>query len=73
FHYRLPNCQIDKDNWSLAQSWNTWWVVEELANQPEELEFLKRKFLAMNRPILGVSRSDWTQLIHTWAQNKNLI
>jgi len=72
FHYRLPNCQIDKASWDLAQSWNTWWVVEELANQAEELEFLKNKFLAMNRPVLGVSRSDWTNLIHTWAQSKNL-
>lgn len=73
FHYRLPNCQIDKSDWSLAQSWNTWWVVEELANQPDELQQLKDKFLAMNRPILGVSRSVWTRIIHTWAQNKNLI
>ncbi|MFN2257937.1 MAG: amidoligase family protein [Desulfuromonadaceae bacterium] len=73
FHYRLPNCQIDKDSWSLAQSWNTWWVVEELANQPAELEHLKRRFTSMNRPIFGVSRSDWTSLIHTWAQSKNLI
>jgi len=72
FHYRLPNCQIDKSSWSLAQCWNTWWVIEELANQPEELQQLKDKFLAMRRPIFGVSRGDWTQIIHTWARNKNL-
>ena len=73
YHYRLPNCQIDKPHWSLAQIWNTWWVVEELANMPDELQHLKRKFLTMSRPILGVSRGDWTQVIHTWAKSKNLI
>jgi hypothetical protein len=72
FHYRLPNCQIDKPGWSLAQSWNTWSVVEELANQPEELQRLKDKFLAMSRPIFGVSRGDWTRIIRTWARNNNL-
>jgi hypothetical protein len=73
FHYRLPNCQIDKPDWNLAQSWNTWWVVEELANMPQELERLKTRFLAMNRPLIGVSRGDWTHLIRTWAREHELI
>ncbi|MCU4676127.1 amidoligase family protein [Catenovulum sp. 2E275] len=37
FHYRLPNCEIDQTQWSLANSWNIWCVVEYLAHHPELL------------------------------------
>ena len=72
FHYRLPNCQIDKPDWSLARPWNTWWVVEELAQRSDDLQDLGRQFLAMHRPLLGVSRNDWTALMGTWLQDHAL-
>ena len=31
FHYRLPNCEIEQDDWSLATSWNLWCVLETLS------------------------------------------
>lgn len=70
FHYRLPNCQIDKPGWSLADPWNTWWVVEELASRPDDLQQLTELFLDMNRPMLGVSRNNWTTLIDQWLHDR---
>ncbi|MFO7913279.1 MAG: amidoligase family protein [Desulfotignum sp.] len=72
FHYRLPNCQIDKPDWCLALPWNTWWVVEELAQRPDDLQDLGQQFLAMHRPLLGVSRNDWTALMSRWLQDHAL-
>jgi hypothetical protein len=69
FHYRLPDCQIDKPDWSLAHPWNTWWVVEELAQRPDDLQELTGQFLAMHRPLLGVSRSGWTALMSRWLHD----
>lgn len=40
FHYRLPNCRIDEAGWTVAQEWNRWLEVEELAARPEELDRL---------------------------------
>jgi hypothetical protein len=37
FHYRLPNCEIGKPYWRLAESWNDWVEVERLAADPERL------------------------------------
>lgn len=37
FHYRLPNCRIDEPGWTVAEEWNRWVEVEELAARPEEL------------------------------------
>ena len=37
FHYRLPNCEINRHGWHLNESWNTWCVVEYLAAREELL------------------------------------
>lgn len=37
FHYRLPNSDVDNPDWSIAQPWNNWVMVERLANQPKLL------------------------------------
>ncbi|MBR9867812.1 MAG: hypothetical protein GYB20_13855 [Oceanospirillales bacterium] len=72
FHYRMPNCNIEHDNWSLAQSWNIWWVVEQLASRPDHLNELSAAFLAAEQPLLGVSRKLWTEYIDQWLKNHAL-
>ncbi len=69
FHYRLPNCQIDSPDWSLAHPWNLWWVVEALAQRPEDLAMLKERFLSMHRPLMGVNRADWTTWMDQWIRD----
>jgi hypothetical protein len=73
FHYRLPNCHIERPGWSLADSWNTWCVVERLAERKEDVAELARAFLAADRPILGVDRSDWVGFIGTWLKDHALV
>ena len=73
FHYRLANCCIEKANWSLAESWNTWCVVERLADRKDELDALAAEFLAADRPILGVGRSDWVGYIDQWLKDHELV
>lgn len=72
FHYRLPNCQVDKPGWTLAEGWNTWWVVEELATRSSDLDELALRFLTMDRPLLGVSRSEWTGYLDQWLHDHGL-
>ncbi len=68
FHYRLPNCQIDRPDWSLARPWNLWWVVEELAQRPDDLNMMQERFLSLHRPLIGVNRSDWTAWMDQWIR-----
>jgi hypothetical protein len=44
FHYRLPNCDIDNPDWSLAHPWSLWLKVEQLANNKEALENFMEEF-----------------------------
>lgn len=37
YHYRLPNCMVDEDGWTLAREWNAWVAVERLANDRDKL------------------------------------
>jgi len=69
FHYRLPDCHIEKPDWSLTSAWDSWLVVEQLAGQQETLEQLVDQFLALARPLFGVSRSDWTEVISQWHRD----
>jgi hypothetical protein len=73
FHYRLPNCNIENKDWSLALSWNNWWVVEELSHRPDELDELSAAFLEADQPIIGVNRSKWIEFIDQWLRNHGLV
>ncbi len=72
FHYRLPDCHIEKPGWSLVDAWNSWLVVERLATQTEVIEQLGAKFLTMSRPLLGVSRNEWNEVIEQWHRDHML-
>jgi hypothetical protein len=73
FHYRLPNCEIERPDWSLAESWNTWCVVERLADRKDYIDELASEFRAADRPILGVSRSHWTEFVDRWLKDRALV
>lgn len=69
FHYRLPDCHIEKSDWALGESWQTWLAVENLANRPDALDELSTAFCAAQRPLIGVSRKDWVQQVSQWLEN----
>lgn len=73
FHYRLPNCHIERRDWSLADSWNAWCVVERLAARKEDLDALAENFLSADRPILGVGRGNWVRFIDRWLKDRALV
>lgn len=72
FHYRLPNCHIEKPDWSLASAWNRWCVVEQLAHRKEDLDTLGALFLERSRPLLGVSRDGWVEHMDQWLKDRGL-
>ena len=72
FHYRMPNCHIERLGWSLALSWNRWCVVEDLAQRPDALQELSAAFLDAERPLLGVSRSQWVEFVGRWLEDRKL-
>lgn len=72
FHYRLPNCNIEAEDWSLARSWNNWCVIEELAQRQDALDELGEAFLEADRILIGVNRNQWVEHIDQWLKNHEL-
>ncbi len=73
FHYRLPNCHIERDDWGLADSWNLWCVVERVADRRDDLRELADAFSNADRPLLGVSRGDWVRFMDQWLRDRELV
>ena len=69
FHYRLPNCSIQDEGWSLGEEWNRWWLVERLANDEQALNQYARRFLGMDEKTLFSVKRKWIKLMDRWVQN----
>lgn len=73
FHYRLPDCHIEQDDWSLSGAWNTWCVVEKLAERTDDMDALARDFLEADRVLLGVNRNRWVESLGKWLNEHALV
>lgn len=70
FHYRLPNCSIENVDWSLAQEWNRWWLVEKLAHDERALNQYSKAFLEMDDKTLFSIKKKWIKLMQRWVDNE---
>lgn len=59
FHYRIPNCEIEQADWSLADSWNIWCVVEQLAADPELLDRLSAECADYYEKVVTLEAPSW--------------
>lgn len=60
FHYRLPDCEIDRPGWGIAAAWQDWLQVEHLAADPARLAACCADYHAfMARPALERWLGDW--------------
>ncbi len=58
FHYRLPDSRIDDPAWSLAQEWDTWLVVERVAEDADILERLQDAYFEYRSQLLPMGWSE---------------
>ncbi len=73
FHYRMPNSNINKENWNLSKPWNIWCIVEKLANKPEHIDELSSKFLEQEVSMLNLNKAKWVNYIQNWLSKNEYI
>lgn len=61
FHYRLPNCEIERPDWSLAESWNLWCVIEYLAENHGMRQRLIDQVRTRESELFNFSEKPWHQ------------
>ncbi len=59
FHYRLPNCEIERGDWSLAETWNLWCVVERLASNSALLDSVVAEYRQYATQLINFTRAPW--------------
>lgn len=69
YHYRLPNCSLDDETWTLAEEWNRWVLVETLANDNQAIDQYSRAWLKMKSDTLIGFDQKWIKLMDRWVTN----
>lgn len=67
YHYRLPNCSLEDENWTLAQEWNRWVLVEIMASDEKMLDRYARAWLRLKRETLVGFENKWIELTDRWV------
>jgi hypothetical protein len=67
YHYRLPNCSLEDETWSLSDEWNRWIMVEKMASDKQVLNQYSRAWLRMKRETLIRFEAKWIKLINRWV------
>ncbi|MBU2955231.1 amidoligase family protein [Marinobacter sp. F3R08] len=65
-HYRLPDCDIDNPEWRFSTVWNDWVVLEQLANNPEDLADIRRLFRERRKFNLHNLTHSWQETTDDW-------
>lgn len=65
FHYRLPNSEVESENWTPAVDWNRWVQVEALAASPALLRDLAYHHGQMRAGAAAPEPRDWIDHLKT--------
>lgn len=66
FHYRLPNSSVSQPGWTLAEEWNHWVAVEELAFDHDKLKTLSLEYMQLKDRLLLGFEAKWIKRIERW-------
>lgn len=72
FHFRLPDCRIDEEDWSLAQEWQRWRLVEQVAADEGLLVRLMREWREMHGSLV-LRRAPWADRCGEILQEVGLV
>jgi hypothetical protein len=69
FHFRLPNCDIDNPQWTMATAWNDWCSVEALAGNNTLLAAVCSEYQTHLSNILPDIIDPWYKKVAKWIAN----
>jgi len=68
YHYRLPNSRVDEVEWKTVEAWNSWVLVERLANDIKALEELRDQYFKyFDSPSFFFQKDEWLKKVRKWV------
>lgn len=65
-HYRLPNCDIDREDWNISVPWGHWLEVEYLAADTDQLRRACRAFRRELSRGPRLFKTRWIEQCESW-------
>jgi len=72
-HYRLPDCDIDNPEWNFSNVWNDWVVVEQIANNADDLAELRVLFRESRKISLRNLTQSWQDTSANWLHSNGYV
>jgi hypothetical protein len=72
-HYRLPDCDINNPGWHFSSVWNDWVVLEQLANNPDDLAEMRALFHERRKLNLHNLTHSWQETTENWLARKGYV
>lgn len=72
-HYRLPDCDIDNPHWHFSTVWNDWVVLEQVANNRDDLESLVKAFRDSRKLSFHNLTHNWVDTCNQWLGSRGYI
>lgn len=67
-HYRLPNCEIDRDDWGVHLAWDDWLRVEQLACDESRLNEVCAAYSEwLDKPLARLF-DNWADEVTRWIE-----
>ncbi len=64
YHYRLPNSRVDEPGWHTSEAWNSWVLVERLADEESLLKELSKEYLdILDSPFSIFMKESWRKKV----------
>lgn len=67
-HYRLPNCEIDREDWGVHVPWGDWLQVEYLAADDKKLRFVCERYAEVLDRLLPRMFTNWVDEVEQWLK-----
>jgi len=72
YHYRLCDSRVDEEEWCVCEGWNSWVLVERLANDTQALNSLAKKTVkCLLSPFAILEKEKLLDEVSQWVE-KNL-
>jgi len=72
-HYRLPDCDINNARWHFSSVWNDWVVVDNLANNPKDLESLRQLYHDARKFNFHNLTHSWRETTSQWLKRHHYV
>jgi len=71
YHYRLPNSKVDEKEWHTYDAWNSWAIIEKLAQDKKKLAQFTQEYMEYSTgPFSFFKKERYLQKAQQWMKKQ---